>query len=330
MGLTAVEKWGADNWPEASQEGNGSGGYLPSASPVMKALEQALLEIAASGIPVLLIGEPGSGKRSVGRRIHQLSQRPAFTFLSCSTLTPEFGASSGRAGNGSHGHMAQGLPEGTVFLDEVADLSAACQQRLLEMLPQEDQVAAADGLGWRFISATCRDLEKEVRAGRFLEGLSYRLSGICLRLPPLRHRREDIPALAGFFLEKYAQRLGNPLPQLSAAGLRALAGHTWPGNLRELEDAMKKIVALGREDTILADLGRGNGRARNGNGTGRGERLSLKQAARAASRQAERELILKVLTRTHWNRKRAAQELQISYKALLYKMKQIRLDSAGW
>jgi DNA-binding NtrC family response regulator len=198
--------------------------------------------------------------------------------------------------------------------------------RLLEILPQG---AVAEAPGWRLISATCRDLEKEVRAGRFLEDLSYRLSGICLRLPPLRHRREDIPALAEFFMEKYALRLGNPRPQLSPGGLRVLAEYGWPGNLRELEDAMKKIVALGAEETILADLGQGNGRARNGNGNGHGEKLSLKQAGRAASRQAERELILKVLTRTHWNRKRAAQELQISYKALLYKMKQIRLDSAG-
>ncbi|MGH9555215.1 MAG: helix-turn-helix domain-containing protein, partial [Terriglobales bacterium] len=101
----------------------------------------------------------------------------------------------------------------------------------------------------------------------------------------------------------------------------------WPGNLRELEDVMKKIVALGTEETMLADLRNGNGRARNGNGNG--EVLSLKQAARAASRLAERELILKVLARTHWNRKRAAQELQVSYKALLYKLKQIRLDTAG-
>jgi len=326
MGLTVVEKLGADGWPNGS--GNGHGPFLASVSPVMKAMEQALRDIAGSGVPVLLIGEPGSGKDSVGRRIHELSGRPAFTVLSCSTLTPEFARSNGHGGSGHGGNgTANRLPEGTILLDEVAELSAACQSHLLDLLPEEGTRALQETHDWRFISATRRDLEKEVRAGRFREDLSYRLSGICLRLPPLRHRREDIPALAEFFLEKYALRLACPRPQLSTGGMRLLLEHAWPGNLRELEDAMKKIVALGAEEAILADLRPGNGRTRHANGNGEG--LSLKQAARAASRQAERELILKVLTRTQWNRKRAAQELQISYKALLYKLKQIRFDSAG-
>lgn len=328
MGLTEVEKFGGQGWPNGFENGHGT--FLASVSPVMKAMEQALYDIAGSHLPVLLIGEPGSGKDSVGRRIHELSARPAFTVLSCSTLTPEFARSNGYGGNGHSGNgSANRLPEGTILLDEVAELSAACQSHLLDLLPQEGLGALAEARGWRFISATRRELEKEVRAGRFREDLSYRLSGLCLRLPPLRHRREDIPALAEFFLEKYALRLACPKPQLSAGGMRLLLEHAWPGNLRELEDAMKKIVALGAEETILADLRPGNGRARHANGNGGNEALSLKQAARAASRLAERELILKVLTRTQWNRKRAAQELQISYKALLYKLKQIRFDSAG-
>lgn len=326
MGLIAVEKLGGNGWPNSSN--NGHDAFLDSVSPVMKSMEQALRDIASSGVPVLLIGEAGSGKKAVGRRIHELSGRPAFTILSCASLSPEFGRSNGHAGNGHAGNGSAGsLPEGTLFLDEVAELSAACQLRLLELLPEEENGASDSAQGWRLISATRRDLEKEVRAGRFREDLSYRLSGVGLRLPPLRQRREDIPALAEFFLEKYAQRLSNPKPQLSSSAMRLLLEYSWPGNLRELEDVMKKIVALGSEETILADLRHGNGRARNGNGNG--ESVSLKQAARAASRLAERELILKVLTRTQWNRKRAAQELQISYKALLYKLKQIRLDSTG-
>jgi two-component system response regulator AtoC len=321
MGLTAVEKLGADGWPHGSD--NDRFAFLDSVSPVMKSMEQALRDIASSGVPVLLIGEAGTGKKAVGRRIHELSGRQAFTILSCAGLSPEFGRSNGHAGNGSD----SSLPEGTVFLDDVAELSPACQQRLIELLPEEESGPFHSTQSWRLISATRRDLEKEVRAGRFREDLLYRLSGIGLRLPPLRQRREDIPAMAESFLEKYAQRLSSPKPQLSAAGMRLLLEHSWPGNLRELEDVMKKIVALGSEETILSELRHGNGRARNGNGNG--ESVSLKEAARAASRSAERELILKVLTRTHWNRKRAAQELQISYKALLYKLKQIRLDSAG-
>ena len=326
MGLTAVEKLGADGWPNGPENGNGT--FVASVNPVMRAMEQALRDIASSGLPVLLMGEAGTGKKAVGRHIHELSGRSAFTLLSCATLSPEFGRSNGRAGsgNGSNGSAGRWL-EGTVFLDEVADLSPACQLRLLELLPEEEAGSAESLETWRLVSATCRDLEKEVRAGRFREDLSYRLSGVSLRLPPLRHRREDIPMLAELFLEKYALRLASPKPQLSAGGLRVLLEHAWPGNLRELEEAMKKIVALGAEETILADLRHGNGRAKHGNGNGEG--VSLKQAAREASRNAERELILKVLTRTHWNRKRAARELQISYKALLYKLKQIRLDSAG-
>jgi two-component system response regulator AtoC len=324
--LTAVEKLGEDGWPNGSE--NGHGGFLDSTSPVMRSIEQALRDIASSGVPVLLSGEAGTGKKAVGRRIHELSGRSAFTIFSCSSLSPEFGRSNGHAGNGHAGNGSPGSwPEGTVFLDEVSELSPACQVRLLELMPEEENASMESAQGWRLVSATRRDLEKEVRAGRFREDLSYRLSGIGLRLPPLRQRKEDIPALADFFLEKYAQRLASPKPQVSASGIRLLLEYSWPGNLRELEDVMKKIVAMGTEESILADLRHGSGRVRNGNGNG--ENLSLKQAARAASRLAERELILKVLTRTHWNRKRAAQELQISYKALLYKLKQIRLDSAG-
>ncbi|MGH9554672.1 MAG: sigma-54-dependent transcriptional regulator, partial [Terriglobales bacterium] len=260
MGLTAVEKLGADGWPNGSE--NGHGAFLDSVSPAMKAMEQALRDIASSGVPVLLIGEAGTGKKAVGRRIHELSGRTAFTVLSCSSLSPEFGRNNGHSSNGSSGS----LPEGTVFLDEVAELSPACQVRLLELLPEDENASVESAHSWRLVSATRRDLEKEVRAGRFREDLSYRLSGIGLRLPPLRHRKEDIPALSEFFLEKYAQRLASPKPQLSASGMRMLLEYGWPGNLRELEDVMKKIVALGTEETMLADLRNGNGRARNGNG----------------------------------------------------------------
>jgi two-component system response regulator AtoC len=162
-----------------------------------------------------------------------------------------------------------------------------------------------------------------MRAGRFREELYFRLNGVCLRLPPLRHRREDIAALAEFFLAKYAGLFQRPQPALSAQGLRALQEHSWPGNIRELENSMKKTVILGEnvfqsaEASVVpaSPVGKTNG-------------ISLKEAARAASRQAEREMILKALARTRWNRKRAAVELRISYKALLYKLKQIGPEEA--
>jgi DNA-binding NtrC family response regulator len=159
--------------------------------------------------------------------------------------------------------------------------------------------------------------------------LYYRINGVCLRLPPLRHRREDVPVLVDYFLSKHAAAFGRPKPVISPAGFSALTDYHWPGNVRELENVVRKLVALGDERAALEDL-RLAAQHNGGNGgaaaASNGDSLSLKDAARAASRQAERELILKVLGRTRWNRKRAAQELQISYKALLYKLKQIGLD----
>jgi two-component system response regulator AtoC len=141
---------------------------------------------------------------------------------------------------------------------------------------------------------------------------------VCLRLPPLRQRREDIPCLMSFFLSKYAKEFQRPAPGLSAQTQVLFQEYAWPGNVRELEGAAKAIVALGDETLAMSGL-----RSLLQRAGGNGERVSLKQVARAASREAERELILKALARTRWNRRRAAQELQISYKALLYKLKQI-------
>ena len=307
---------------------NGNHAFLPSSSPAMRAVERVVMnEIAGTEIPVLLMGEAGTGKHAVGWRIHQMSLRSSepFTRMSSADLSPEF--LNGKP-NGSHGGNGGGTGpgEGTVFLDEVSELNPACQPKLLQLLLLGQEEHAGPRAGWRLLAATRRDLEKEVRAGRFREDLYYRLSGVCLRLPPLRHRKEDIPALANLFLELYANRLGNAQPELSPRALSILLDYSWPGNIRELENAMKKIVALGDEESVMSDLAAHVARTRLENGVDGS--ISLKQAARAASRQAEKELILRVLARTQWNRKRAARELQISYKALLYKLKQIRQDSA--
>ena len=149
---------------------------------------------------------------------------------------------------------------------------------------------------------------------------------MCLRLPPLRERREDIVPLAEFFLTKHAAQLGRPRPSLSARTLRAFLDHAWPGNIRELENVVKNVVALGDENIAVAEIVGRPAEKRSAPAVPRG--YSLKAAARAASREAERELILKALARTRWNRKRAAQELQISYKSLLYKLKQIGLQDS--
>jgi two-component system response regulator AtoC len=177
-----------------------------------------------------------------------------------------------------------------------------------------------------------------MKSGRFREELYYRINGVHLRLPPLRDRKEDIPALVEFFFKKYASLFERPEPNVSESTMSLLLRHSWPGNIRELENVARKIVALGDEHLATHDLTVENGTKAPDplpdalkipdHGSSRIPSGSLKEAARAASRLAERSMILNQLERTHWNRKKAARELQISYKALLYKLKQLGLDGS--
>src|SRR5882762_6407908 len=280
----------------------------------MRALEVVIRELARSEVPVLLLAEQGAGKQATAERIHQLSghQNEPFQIVACVDATQEILTANGR-GDGL-------FAAGTVYLDELAGLSPLGQQSLLGVLPEVEGNGHAPGKRARLICGSSRDLEGEVRAGRFREDLYYRISGVCLRLPPLRQRREDIPYLVSFFLAKYARDFRRPVPQLSGPTQQLFQDYAWPGNIRELENAAKAIVALGDESVAMGGL---RSLLMRSERAGNGEPISLKQASRAASREAEKELILKALTRTRWNRRRAAQELQISYKALLYKLKQI-------
>ena len=292
--------------------------FFEAVSPSMRAVEAVIRELAQSEVPVLLLGEAGSGKRTTAARIHEMSRRSrqAFRALDCASVTAE----QFEAGAGGVFH------QGTVLLAEITGLNPTCQSKLLETLPKCGENGHGPGVGTRLIFCSARDLAGEVNSGRFREDLYYRISGVCLRLPPLRQRKEDITYLVSYFLEKYAQDFRRPVPILSTSTQHLFHDYAWPGNVRELEDAVKAIVALGDESVAMGGLRSLLMKSDRG---GNGERLSLKQAARAASREAEKELILKVLTRTRWNRRRAAQQLQISYKALLYKLKQIGYGEYG-
>ncbi len=290
-------------------------------SAAMRAVERVIANLAAADVPVLIVGESGTGKRTAAYQIHQRSaanQRP-FVNVACSTLGADF-FSNPHNGNGHNGetlHAHNFLARGTILLEEIADLDGSLQPRLLHAILGAER----EGQAGRLICCSRKNLEQEVRNGRFREDLYYRLNGVCLRMPPLRHRKEDIPELTQFFLRKYAAQFQRPEPVLSADGMALLVEHSWPGNVRELENTARALVAMGEEEMALSALRRPARRAHRAV-----EGVSLKEASRAASRQAERELILKALSKTRWNRKRAAQELQISYKALLYKLKQIGLD----
>jgi two-component system, NtrC family, response regulator AtoC len=286
--------------------------FLEGVSPSMRAVEVVIRELASSDVPVLLLAEVGAGKRTIARRIHESSSRSKeeFRIVSCASLTAE-----SFENNGSDALFQ----EGTIFLEEIGDLGSICQVRLLEILPKLGE-NGNQRMRARLICGSFRDLEAEMKSGRFREDLYYRISGVCLRLPPLRQRKEDINELMSLFLAKYAGDFQRPTPVLSAHTQQLFHDYAWPGNIRELEDAAKAIVALGDESVAMGGL---RAMLMKSERAGNGERVSLKQAARAASREAEKELILKVLSKTRWNRRRAAQELQISYKALLYKLKQI-------
>jgi two-component system response regulator AtoC len=309
--------------------------FVSGVSPSMRALERTIADIAPTDIPVLLVGGSGTGKEVMALEIHRLSKRwnEAFVKCGCAGLTAESLAARLNFGGGSRGDGATG--GGSLFLDEICNLDLASQALLLDILPDGTRTTTATCVSMRIISSTTRNLEEEMRNGRFREELYYRINGVNLRLPPLRQRMDDISGLLDFFLKKYASLFGRPEPRLSSQTMDLLLKHSWPGNIRELENVARKIVAMGNEQLATADLSNGNvpkvaeSAPNSSFGSGLATGRSLKQASREASRHAERELILKQLERTRWNRKKTARDLQISYKALLYKLKQLGLDGSG-
>lgn len=301
--------------------GNGQGdAFVRSHSPAMLVLENLIGEIARTNIPVLVVGESGSGKQMFAQRIHHSSMRASqeMAKMTCASVKIEqFQAELEQCG-------ARGV--GTVLLDEISELDPACQRYLLHSLPDGDERPCPKTLTVRVISTTSRNMDQEIRVGRFRNELFYRINGVCLRLPPLRERKKDIPVLADFFMAKHATLFDRPRRSLSPRALQIFLDYNWPGNVRQLENVVKNIVALGEEDLLVAELAMTPQQEPAMASRARSD--SLKAVAKAASREAERELILRALQRTRWNRKRAAQELQISYKSLLYKLKQIGLPDA--
>src|SRR5258707_5140292 len=294
--------------PESSWVIHGNG-------PAFQSLKRVIGEVCKTDIPLLLVGESGTGKDVYARFIHQGSNRAGYPLrkLSCTLVDSEHLLLQLRdcSANG----------DGTLFVDGVDELDLLCQRALLSFLPDGDHGSADGKIRARLICSTSRNLNEEVMEGRFRRELYFRINGVCLSLPPLRERKEDIPELLEFLLAKHSNQLSKIRPVVSPEAINILSTYAWPGNVRELENVAKKIVALGDADLAVSDLRLGvQGNKSESDDT----RLSsFKATARAASRRAEHELILKALKQTRWNRKRAAQELQISYKSLLHKIKQI-------
>ncbi len=238
-------------------------------SSAMRAVFRLVEGVAAASSTVLILGESGTGKELVARAIHHRSARAArpFVAVNCSAIPDTLieselfghvkgaftGASASRAG------LFEVADKGTLFLDEIGDLSLAAQVKLLRAL-QEGEVKRVGSsevrtVDVRVIAATNVDLRSRIEAGRFREDLFYRLNVIALELPPLRARRDDIPLLSQFFLRKFARKSGKDLRRLSAAALSALGAFAWPGNVRQLENAIERAAVLARGDEIaLEDL----------------------------------------------------------------------------
>jgi len=299
-------------------------GFIYGLGSTMQTLNEMASEIARTHIPVLIVGESGTGKDAYAKLIHRLSPKSESRFkkINCSSFEPgELFANYRQSGQS----FALADSYGTFYLDNVQELEAASQRELLSRLPDGENLDANEQLSVRFISSTAGSLESEVEAGSFRRELYFRLNGVCLRLPPLRERKEDIPALVDYFVNKHSTLLNKVAPSISEKAFQTLSSYHWPGNIRELENLARKLVVFGDVQVALNDLQiavfASYAPAESSQGG------SLKVAARAASKKAERELIMQALERTRWNRKRAARELQISYKSLLYKIKQIGVSN---
>ena len=345
----------------------------------MAEVKDLIERVSDTDVTVLIRGESGTGKELVARALHDRSLRrdKPFVKVNCAALPTElleselFGFEKG-AFTGAIQHKPgkfEFANHGTMFLDEIGDMSPPLQAKLLQVL-QDGEFSRLGGkhdvqVDVRVITATNRDLETAVAEGNFREDLYFRLNVVTITTPPLRDRREEIPVLTDHFLKKYSVQYNKPTSGVSAELARQFMDYEWPGNVRQLENMIKRMVVLGSESSIIQELQQPSipftfrpqrpaasasrpaapppppappapampafvsvaaaapvSMAATAN-------VSLKDIARTAAREAERELILRMLTRTRWNRKEAAEILGISYKALLYKIKESGLDKAS-
>ncbi len=308
--------------------------------------------IADTDVPVLLIGESGVGKDVVARRIHGTSHRAArpFVKINCAALPGElleselFGHEKG-AFTGAHAEKPgkfELADKGTVFLDEIGEMDPRLQAKLLQVL-QDEEFYRVGGkrsvrVDERVVVATNRNLDAAIRQGTFREDLYYRLNVVTIRVPPLRERKEEIGPLVRHFVEKYRARYHGGLEQVPPEVMDRFHAYDWPGNVRELENLVRRLVVLRDPAMVLGELGPTarslpfvptNAASNSVSNSVRvptlhaslPEDAPLKDVARRAARIAEREAILRALMRTGWNKRKAAKRLQISYKALLYKIK---------
>jgi two-component system response regulator AtoC len=312
-------------------------------SQKMKDVKSIIEQVADTDITVLLRGGSGTGKDLAARMIYAISGRRdrPYVKVNCAAL-PEQLLESELFGyeKGAFTGAQQRKPgkfefanSGTVLLDEISEMKPSLQAKLLQVL-QDGHFSPLGGaeeikVDVRIIAASNRNLERRVKDGRFREDLFYRLNVVNIHLPDLCERREEIPQLIDFFLDKYGKQYEKSPRKFRDSTQRFFNRYHWPGNIRELENICKRYVILGNEAAICAGLkmpaGDSSGGALTGSG-GESNITPLKEVGKEAARDAETKLISHVLDRTRWNRRETSRILQISYKALLYKIKSSGLD----
>ena len=311
----------------------------------MVRIRQQILQIAPVDVPVFICGESGVGKEVVARMIHLRSKRrnQPFIKVNCAALPGElleselFGFEQGaftgavRAKPGKF-ELAN---KGTIFLDEIAEMSPHLQAKLLHVL-QDHQYSRLGGRHMvetdvRVLAATNVEVQEAMKDGRFREDLYYRLNVLSINVPPLRERTAEIPLLFRHFLDKYAEKFGKSQQTPSKHLMDAAINYPWPGNLRELENFVKRYVILEDDEGSLRELVEMS--ASRQRTSPRQEPIAppreqgLKALVRGLKDEAEMEAIADALEKTRWCRKDAAKMLGISYKALLYKMRQFNLGT---
>jgi two-component system response regulator AtoC len=311
-------------------------------SAKMREVREIILQAARVDVTVLICGETGTGKDLVARAIHDESVRQSgpFVKVNCAAVPRElleselFGHERG-AFTGAHQLKIgkfEAADRGTIFLDEIGDLHPALQGKLLHVL-QDGQFSRVGGrstikVDVRVLAATNQDLEQAVAAGRFREDLYYRLNVIQVMVPPLRERLDEIPVLAEYFMQRYSRLFRRESIPLPTETVQRLIQHRFPGNVRELENMIKRMIVLG-DPLLRRSLPPGSTAGPEETGASRTPKsatVSLKDIGRRAAQVAEREAMLQALEQTQWNRVRAAKLLDISYRALLYKIKDAGLD----
>jgi DNA-binding NtrC family response regulator len=312
--------------------------FFVSASPAMKKIRSQAKLVASVDIPVLMLGESGTGKEVVSRLIHRYSPRAHRTFLkvNCAALPADlleselFGYEPGAFTGATHSKPGKFelCNKGTILLDEIGEMPTQLQAKLLHVL-QDQQFSRLGSrniikVDVRIIAATNIDIPKSIAEKKLREDLYYRMNGFTITLPPLRERREEIGILLRHFISQVAETYGRPSMTVSPRLLEACERYNWPGNLRELGNFVKRFLILGDEEMAINELQAGGPLAPSGGGSNfsANNNGGLKGLVRNVKDEAEIEAISKALEQTNWNRKKAAAMLKISYKALLYKIRQ--------